>query len=31
VTQLQQVAWEAVTQESSAPVNQSVDPCSEPH
>ncbi|MFI4979757.1 MAG: hypothetical protein ACHQIO_05365 [Nevskiales bacterium] len=26
--QLQQVAWETVTQESSAPINQGVDPCS---
>jgi hypothetical protein len=25
--QLQQIAWQAVTQENSAPVNQTVDPC----
>jgi len=25
--QLQQVAWQTVTQENSAPVNQTLDPC----
>ena len=30
-TQLQQVAWESVTQQSSIPINQTVDPCTLTH
>ncbi len=31
VKQLQQIAWESVTQENSAPIDQTVDPCTLTH